>query len=217
MRFFFSLLLLLLIIYLYLEKSYAIIIQFIANSELCLTYSCDFIPLFFHLAYVYSFYVCLSCLCLSLRCCCVFFYLNSVLNKLIMERCFCIFHFVRLQKVWLLLLLPLLFLSSFDFRQRKTTQVERLPCNRLTIDQNTNVQSAQTYTYHIYTYSYVRMKRNDPTYSLVPSLSRRIRPVSYSRFSHFTLPSSIGGVLPLCLVYVMSILPTPTHAIWYRV
>lgn len=32
--------------------------------------------------------------------------------------------------------------SFFSVRQRKTTQVERLPCNRLTTDQNTNVQSA---------------------------------------------------------------------------
>lgn len=39
------------------------------------------------------------------------------------------------------------FICPFDFRQRKTTQVERLPCNRLTTDQNANVQSASVRTH----------------------------------------------------------------------
>lgn len=84
------------------------------------------------------------------------FYLNFALNKLIMERCLCIFHLVCCKKCGclccccccpLLCVYVVFFLSSFDFRQRKTTQVEQLPCNRLTTDQNTNVQSAQPYTH----------------------------------------------------------------------
>lgn len=76
------------------------------------------------------------------------------------------------------------FICPFDFRQRKTTQVERLPCNRLTTDQNTNVQSASIHTHtNTHTQCHIHMQKAAALpISLI--LVAPCRPVSVDRL-HF--------------------------------